>query len=360
MFLRSLRSSTAVLVSVSLLSLTLCSCTKPPGDKLVPEAEDVILPAAPFMGDWQADWGSSQGFEIPLVAQVIALGDRIYQANLLTEFDKRIPPIVVFRGRLEDKKVVFRAQSTQRDGRKLQWRCAIKDNKFAGSFEGSRTGTFAMKKIVRLSPTLGAEPPAGAILLFDGTNIDHWEHPNKSPAQWKLVDGAMEVWPAHDSSATSIVTKRKFSDFKLHLEFRTPFIPEARGQSRGNSGVYLQERYEVQILDSYGLEGLNNQCGGVYKIAAPQVNMCAPPMQWQSYDITFHAPRFDSDGRKIKNVRLTVLHNGVKIHDDIEVPKPTGRPTALSPHITQPGGIYLQDHGNRVQYRNIWLVELPE
>jgi hypothetical protein len=171
---------------------------------------------------------------------------------------------------------------------------------------------------------------------------------------WKLVDGAMEVRPG----AGSIVTKKKFKDFKLHLEFRTPFMPESRGQGRGNSGVYLQERYEVQILDSYGLEGQDNECGGVYKVGASRVNMCAPPMQWQSYDITFRAPRFDAAGNKVEDARLTVAHNGVTIHENLAIP----RPTEASPNsnVTEPGGIYLQDHGNLVQYRNIWLVELPQ
>ena len=203
------------------------------------------------------------------------------------------------------------------------------------------------------SKALGARPPAGAIVLFDGTGFEQWKHAKKGdnePVQWKLVDGAMEV-----TRSGSLITKRKFSDFKLHMEFRTPFMPEARGQGRGNSGVYLQGRYEVQILDSYALEGLHNECGGIYKVARPQENMCAPPMQWQSYDITFHAPRFDAAGNKTADARVTVLHNGVKIHDNVEIPKPTT--AALDNNITEPGGVYLQDHGNPVQYRNIWLVE---
>ncbi len=172
--------------------------------------------------------------------------------------------------------------------------------------------------------------------------------------RWRLVDGAMEVRPG----AGSIVTKKKFRDFKLHLEFRTPFMPESRGQGRGNSGVYLQERYEVQILDSYGLEGRDNECGGIYKVGAPRVNMCAPPMQWQSYDITFRAPRFDAAGNKVEDARLTVVHNGMTIHENLAIPRPTE--AGPNSNVTEPGGIYLQDHGNLVQYRNIWLVELPQ
>lgn len=347
---RLLPGRVAILALASLLSLAVCSCTGQQRLELVEEAKDAIALADPFMGDWQGSCVSADRTESPLAAQVIALGKGQYQVNLLTDFDKRIRPIAVLQGHL-DSKVVHFASGTQ-------WQGAIKNNKFSGSFRSDKSGTFVMKKVVRISPTMSAKPPAGAIVLFDGTNRDKWEHPTGKAVQWKLVDGAMEVFPRKDSADTSIVTKAKFKDFKLHLEFRTPFRPKARAQRRGNSGVYLQERYEVQILDSYGLKGRDNECGGIYKVAAPRVNMCAPPTQWQTYDITFYAPRFDSAGKKIKNARVTVLHNGVKIHDNTDVPKPTGKPTALSRDITQPGGIYLQDHGNAVQYRNIWLLEL--
>jgi len=172
--------------------------------------------------------------------------------------------------------------------------------------------------------------------------------------QWKLAGGAMEVKPG----SGSIITRKGFADVKLHLEFRTPFMPEARGQGRGNSGVYLQGRYEVQVLDSYGLEGRDNECGGIYSVAPPLVNMCAPPTQWQTYDITFRVPRFDSTGKKKQDAYMTVIHNGVKIHNNVKVSKATT--AAPGRGVTQRGGIYLQNHGNRVQYRNIWLVELPE
>ncbi|MBT3380852.1 MAG: DUF1080 domain-containing protein [Lentisphaerae bacterium] len=172
------------------------------------------------------------------------------------------------------------------------------------------------------------------------------------PYRWKLLDdGAMEVLP----KGGSMISKGRFQDFKLHVEFQTPFMPTARGQARGNSGVYLQGRYEVQVLDSYGLEGRNNECGGVYKVAAPRVNMCAPPLQWQTYDVTFKAPRFDKAGNQVEEAVLTVLHNGIDIHKDLRIPKATGGSRSRQ-HL--PGPILLQDHGNPVRYRNVWIQEL--
>jgi hypothetical protein len=134
-------------------------------------------------------------------------------------------------------------------------------------------------------------------------------------------------------------------------------MPNARGQGRGKSGVYLQGRYEVQILDSYGLEGRDNECGGIYRVGKPLVNMCAPPTQWQTYDITFRGPRFSSNGEKTDLATLTAVHNGVLIQDEVKAKGPT----TAAPDNTEkgPGGLYLQDHGNVVQFRNIWLVDLP-
>lgn len=481
---------------------------------------------AAFMGDWQGDQMLNYSIKSPLFAQVIALGGGKFRANLLPEFDENALPIAVLDGRLEGRAVIFEPNQAN----DIQWQGIIRGEKFIGSFRGAKWGSFLMKKVVRQSPSLGEKPPAGAVVLFDGTNFDQWEpgeptglvgiyhilgkskaaaaylqcevysekeqqvflaigsddgvkawlngqlvHLNniirtwrpdedkqwvtleqgwntlmlkvttkggpwsasarftdengailynvwekdihsvegnqtrsyldrngnyltawrisgpykqegkdanslldmafapeqgdgqgamwqaigreyfeKDIVKWKLVDGAMDV----AGGAGSIVSRQRFKDFKLHLEFRTPFMPLARGQKRGNSGVYLQGRYEVQILDSYGLKGENNEGGAIYEVAAPLVNMCAPPLQWQSYDITFCAARFDGQGRKNKDARVTVLHNGVKIQDSIAISGPTAYP--LNYNENEGGGILLQDHVDSVQYRNIWVVELPE
>jgi len=339
------------------LSVLLSSCAGPLLVDPVFEAKEAIESADAAMGDWQGSWKlEDESDSGQLVAQVIALGKGEYRANLLEEFDTREEPIAELDGRRDGAVVRFEGRAELSDGGILEIQAVIESGKFNGSFEGDAAGSFAMERAIRISPTLGEKPPKGAIVLFNGKNFKQWKHTNKKEGEdevkWELVDGAMRVKPG----TGSIITRKQFTDVRLHIEFRTPFMPEARGQGRGNSGVYLQGRYEVQVLDSYGLEGKDNECGGIYKVGAPMVNMCAPPTQWQTYDITFLAPRFDGAGNRVSEPTLTVVHNGVKVHEKTEARGPTT--ASLGGKATEPGGIYLQDHGNPVQYRNIWLVEL--
>ncbi len=203
--------------------------------------------------------------------------------------------------------------------------------------EGKKLGT--LKKVHRESPTLGAKPPQGAIVLFDGSNADAF------PGA-KMSDDKLLIAGANSTL--------KYKDCTLHVEFRTPYQPADSGQQRGNSGVYLQGRYEVQVLDSFGLAGKNNECGGIYEIRDPDVNMCFPPLTWQTYDIDFTAATYDGD-KKTKPARITVKHNGVTIHDNVEIPRTTrAAPVKDTP---EPGHLHLQNHGNPVRFRNIWIVE---
>jgi hypothetical protein len=197
----------------------------------------------------------------------------------------------------------------------------------------------SLNKIERKSPTLGAAAPAGAIVLFDGKSTDAFEKGQ--------LDG--------DTLMPGVTTKEKWMSFTLHVEFKIPYMPAARGQGRGNSGCYLQGRYEVQMLDSFGLEGANNECGGIYTIAQPKVNMAFPPLAWQTYDIDYTAPTYDAAGKKTANAKTTVKQNGVVIHDQVELTHATT--SAPLPESPEPGPLHLQNHGNPVRYRNLWIVK---
>ena len=195
-------------------------------------------------------------------------------------------------------------------------------------------------KVTRKSLTLGRKPPKNALVLFDGT-----EKAAKNFKNGKIVMGNLLQ---HDCESVA-----KFGDHQLHVEFRTPLMPYARGQGRGNSGMYLQGRYECQILDSFGLDGKNNECGGIYSIAAPLVNMALPPLTWQTYDVDFTAARYSAVGKKVKNARVTIRHNGVVIHNDLELPHGT---PGKYPEAAGKGPLYLQGHGNPVVFKNVWAV----
>ena len=194
------------------------------------------------------------------------------------------------------------------------------------------------------------------VTLFDGTNLAHFTHRDGQPVQWKLVEGgAVEVAGGGD-----IVSAEAFDDCQIHVEFMPPRLPpDVKGQDRGNSGVYVQGRYEVQALDSWGVDSGLGDCGAIYNIRKPDNNACKPPGEWQAYDITFRAPRFDKSGKKVENARISVVQNGVRIHRDVELPKPTqgGITEEESPG---PGPLLLQDHGNPVRYRNVRVVPLPD
>jgi hypothetical protein len=205
--------------------------------------------------------------------------------------------------------------------------------------DGQKLGD--LKKVIRKSKTLGAKPPEGAVVLFEGKNADEWKN-------GKMTDDGLLM--------QGTTSQKTFGSHKVHIEFLLPYMPEDRGQGRGNSGVYIQGRYELQMLDSFGLEGKMNECGGIYSVSGVKTNMCYPPLSWQTYDIEYTAAEYDGDKLKT-NPRVTVYHNGFKIHDDVELPgnrNTTAAPLKAGP---QKGPVYLQNHGCPVRYRNIWVVE---
>ncbi len=195
--------------------------------------------------------------------------------------------------------------------------------------------------------------PSDAIVLFSGGDLSGWTKRDGSPAGWKVEGDAMLAVRGQGP----VISEEVFQDVQLHLEFATPSPPTGNGQGRGNSGVYLQGRYEVQVLDSYGSETYpNGQCGAIYGHHAPLVNACREPGEWQTYDIVFRAARFDGDGAKAEDATITVFQNGVLIQDHATAPSPTA--AAMNGEGPTPGPLYLQDHGNPVRYRNIWMRPL--
>lgn len=203
--------------------------------------------------------------------------------------------------------------------------------------EGKQVGR--LERVVRQSRTLGAQPPKDAIVLFDGTNTDQFTVAEMT-SDGLLMQGAD--------------LKPMFQDFNLHVEFRLPYMPDATGQARGNSGLYLQSRYEMQVLDSFAEEPTFNGIGSLYRFKKPDVNMCLPPLQWQTYDVAFTAPRWGADGSKIRNARITAWLNGTKVQDDVELPNKTGAGKMEEPTLLP---IRFQNHKDPVRFRNIWIID---
>jgi hypothetical protein len=195
-------------------------------------------------------------------------------------------------------------------------------------------------------------PPSDAIVLFDGKDLSKWKSQSGGDAKWKIIDGrAMEV------SGGTIMTREEFSDCQLHVEWATPTVVKGDGQGRGNSGIYLQGRYEIQVLDSYNNKTYpNGQAGSFYAHAAPLVNASRKPGEWQTYDIIYHAPKPGEGGKTIPG-SFTVLHNGILVQDQTPV-KGDATTAALFKGVTPKGPLVLQDHGNPVRYRNIWIRPL--
>ena len=255
------------------------------------------------------------------------------------------PRLVAFLGKEADGKLT--AGNTK-------WKATVADKALTAVLTTSKgPGKCKLGFTVRTSPTLGAKPPVGAVVLLPfepgkKPSLDAW-----SDRKWQAnKDGSM------NKGRGDIVSKHTFGSAKIHVEFMTPYEPAKRGQGRGNSGVYVHGRYEVQVLDSFGMLPGKGDCGAIYGVAPPRSNASLPPLRWQTYDITFKAPKADKDGKPALPGRMTVLHNGVKIHENVAV---GGTTRAGMADLKGPTGpLMLQDHGNVVKYRNIWLVEIKD
>lgn len=353
-------TTTLLLLAVLVMLMTVFAsptCAQKRSKEVWTDANDATLPADfKYQGEYVGD---------KVGAQVIALGKGHFQAVVLpgglpgAGWDGKHK--VLMDGKLDGDTVTFAAVEAKSRKHYL----AQNPEQFSATskfpppghklYTGSITAgtltiktddgeTLTLKPTMRKSPTLGVKAPSEALVLFDGSSTDEWRG-GRLDKTTKLLNT-----DGHD-----LRTKRKFSNYTMHLEFLLPYRPDARGQGRGNSGFYQVDMYEVQVLDSFGLDGKNNECGGVYTRLDPKVNMCLPPLQWQTYDVEFTNAVADDSGKKVKNARITLKHNGVVILDDAEIKGKTGGARG-EPEGT-PGPIQLQGHGNPLQFRNIWIVE---
>jgi hypothetical protein len=312
--------SVAVVVAVCLASNALAAAGAEPREGASADLQ--------FQGEYVGDAGAGG----KLGAQVVALGDDRFLAAFLPGglpgegWDAKTR--VEVKGQRKGQQVALSGEGYQ---------ATAEGESLAGTGAGGQR--FTLKKVRRESPARGAKPPQGAMVLFaKGGKTDHWQDAKLSPDGY-LLAGA--------------TTKEPVTDFVMHVEFRIPFRPASTDQARGNSGVYIQRRYEVQILDSFGLPAVFNGCGSLYRQRQPDLNMTYPPGAWQTYDIDFAAARWDGT-RKTKNAVVTVKHNGVAIHDRVEITTKTG---AGQPEGPGPLPIWLQEHGSPVEFDNVWVVE---
>jgi hypothetical protein len=296
--------------------------------------------AGPFMGEYEGTFHADKKVALKAVGKVVDEGDN-YRIVLCTTPETPIDQgaFVELSGPAGESEMDF---SDRAGG--YQWQVQIRDGNLTAKSEYGQY--FELRKIESKSPNAGAKPPANAVVLLAyepgrAPEMSAWTN-----TQWQaLEDGCMQITPGKGANRT----KQQFGDIQqLHIEFKLPLEPRARGQGRANSGVYLADTYEVQVLDSFGLTHTSGDCGGIYNVARARVNVCLPPEVWQTYDITFRAPRLDENGNMKELPRITVIHNGVKIHDDLEIP--------MARHRVR-GALQLQDHSHPIQYRNIWLVE---
>ncbi len=306
-----------------LMGLTHVACAQ----EIVDPQEAKTDPDFAVQGEYVGEGTLADGSKAKVGAHVIAMGD--------SEFD-----IVVYRGGLPgdgwkrgDNRLFMKAKGKGGSG-------DIQGDGITGTVAGGKLSVTSagndgkldirLEKTERKSPSLGAKPPEGAVVLFDGTDVKNF--PGATLTEMKTLQAGTK-WNSQQAIS------------KFHLEFRLSYKPKARGQGRSNSGVFLGGCPEIQVLDSFGLEGRKNECGALYNRREPDVNMCFPPLIWQTYDVEF-APIKDDDGNATAKTGFTVRHNGVVVHPDYQV---GGKPS-------DPRGLSLQKHGNRVQYRNIWLL----
>ncbi len=331
-----MRFATSLVLVLLLSTAQLALAADPPAGKKNLVATDLTQVDADFalQGEYAGTaWWPNYGY-VHAGLQVVAYGDGKFEAAMLrgglpgAGWD--LSPRLTFQGTRAGDSVSF----TSGDLKIVVGESAAEVFSAAGNSVGK------LAKASRKSPSEGLQPPSNARILFSGKETSAFEKAKVTP------DGLL---------LAGFQTKQPVGDFRLHVEFRTPYMPYAKGQARGNSGVYIQTRYEVQVLDSFGLEGIENECGSLYRQKRPDLNMCLPPLAWQTYDIYFSQPKWSADGKtKLANARITVIHNGVPVHWHREIIAKTGGGKVEAPTLLP---INFQDHGNPVAFRNLWIVD---
>ena len=298
-----------------------------------------LIPAAPPEAEVQGLYEGTLK-DSKFEARVIAMGKDAYKIYLRQDLGGGKVAKVEFDGKAEGDAVTFKSK-----GGEVEWTATYSPGAIKGSAGGS---AFEAKRVQRKSPTLGKQPPAGAVVLIDGKNFDQI-NPSKSAEEWKPAeDGSIQV------AKGGITSKQQFDcSYDMHVEFMCPLMPAARGQGRGNSGCYQPNGDEVQVLDSFGMDTYKGGgCGGLYNYKDPDAFdvfslASLPPLEWQTYDMEYRVEKVD--GKLTGKPKVTVYHNGIKIHDAAELKNPAKK-----------GDVHWQDHGNPVKYRNIWVLPVEK
>lgn len=331
--------------------LAFASCALFAEDKLVGE----------YVGTIKAEKGNFRAN--PQLAFQVYKEENTYKVVITQDLWKRSTNYAKYDAKAQNGVIYFENLGQYKftgeiDGNSAKGKITDKDKDVAFDVE------FSIDKIDRKSPTLAAKAPKNAIVLFDGKNFNEWRMANNKDMNWTLgkdADGMgyMQVFNSRSGGNSDIVTKKKFKKFKMHIEFYIPNeMHMTLGQHRGNSGIFMG-RFEIQVLDSFGADGLWNECGALYKVMPPHVNYSLPPEKWQTYDIEYEGPEY-KHGKMTELPEITVYHNGKLIHKDFEIYEGTeheGRNRDISRMGDGPVEIKLQNHGNSIRFRNIWLVE---